>query len=38
MPANARAIKSKNYLHLQMEQLLEAFQKFLRKNKIFDNY
>ena len=33
-PANAQAMKSVNYLHLQMEQLLEACKKFLRENKI----
>ena len=34
MPMNARAINFANYLHLQMEELLETCYKFLRKNKI----
>ena len=32
-PANAQAMKSVNYLHLQTEQLLEACKKLLRENK-----
>ena len=32
--ANAQAMKSANYLHLQAEQLLEACQKFIKENKI----
>ena len=34
MSANAQAVKSVNYLRVQMEQLIEACQKFLRKIKI----
>ena len=34
MPANVRAMKSANYLHLQTELSLEVCYKFLGKNKI----
>ena len=33
-PANAQAMKFTNYLYLHKEQLLEACQKLLKKNKI----
>ena len=34
MPANARAMKSANYLLLQEEMLLEVCYKILKENKI----
>ena len=34
MPTNAWAMKSANHLHLQPEQLPEAYQKFLKKSKV----